>query len=102
MSIVSYCMSRSARMQYTFGRPISAALAHSPERCRDGHEVRARQLHCAVADWLPKRWGMAAGAVAAALLLALVLLRRDSGPTWVASAVPTQVALACCGPVCVL
>jgi hypothetical protein len=46
------------------------------------------------AGWLPKRRGMAAGAVAAALLLALALLRRDAGPTWVASAVPTQVALA--------
>jgi hypothetical protein len=47
------------------------------------------------AGWLPKRRGMATGAVAAALLLALALLRRDAGPTWVASAVPTQVALAC-------
>jgi hypothetical protein len=51
-------------------------------------------IACGVAGWLHKRRGMAAGAVAAALLLALTLLRYDRGPTWVAAAVPKKVFVA--------
>lgn len=40
--------------------------------------------------WLHRRRGMAAGGVAAALLLALALLNRERAPTWVAAAVPKQ------------
>ena len=49
---------------------------------------------CACAPGLLRqRRGMAAGAVAAALLLSLALMSRDRGPTWVAAAVPHKVRL---------